>query len=86
MSIKPADLIIFFDIVSTWSFHVKHSSIIIPRNVVFLTCLIFLLLIVIVILCLCFFLEDLNKINLVFVVLIDNLLTFYQSVILSISN
>ena len=60
--IKPADLIIFFDIISTWSFQGKHSSIIIPRNVVFLTCLILLLLIVIVILCLCFFFEDLNKI------------------------
>jgi signal transduction histidine kinase len=67
------------------SHHVKHSSITIPKNVVFLTCFIDSLLIEIFISSLSFLFFDLKRKNFVFSVLMDSLLAFNQLVILFIS-
>ena len=82
LDIIPVDFIIFFVNRSIRSFQVKYSSIITPRNVVFLTCFIGCSFIEIVMLCLSFLFDDLNKMNFVLAVFSDNLLLVIQSAIL----
>ena len=72
-------------------FLVKHSSMIMPRKIVFLTCFMFSSLMLSFIYkyllhsCLGLLFEDLNKMNLVFLIFKDNLLTFSHSETLLIS-
>ena len=76
LDIIPVDFIIFFVDKSIWSFQVKYSSIITPRNVVFLTCSFT----EIVMLCLSFLFDDLNKMNFVLAVFSDNLFIASNSI------
>ena len=85
LEIIAVHLINFFYIKSARSHHVRDSSRTIPMNVIFLTCLMFSLFRKIFISYLGFLFFDLKRMNLVFVVFIESLLTFSQSVSLFIS-